>query len=297
MTNRTRQATLDAPPPGIVDARVGRSRSGTLPLPLLLLQRLTLSVTPSGPDRAAAATSMRSHRRRASTGGNLPRRAYAALPAEASRFIRRVSFDRFYRKLGANLTFLCHAIRGFVGMPWVAHADLDSMEAVDPHIIDAKLEVRVPDGLVRIPLKGAAQPDHMYLLVEYQSTASPWMGRRLADEVVKLYSAFPRGWAGYLPGSLPPVVPLVFYNGGADWTAGRDFADLIGGHEDFRSVTRRVPLDGPGLEGNLVVALFGLWQARSLPEAQAAATRLRNRVKSDLLESHWHSASKGVHPP
>ena len=60
---------------------------------------------------------------------------------------------------------------------------------------------------------------YLYLLLEFQSTVDPYMAVRVLVYVGLLYQALIR--AGQLPpsGKLPPVVPIVLYNGRGRWTA------------------------------------------------------------------------------
>jgi hypothetical protein len=60
---------------------------------------------------------------------------------------------------------------------------------------------------------------YLYLLLEFQATVDAYMAVRVLVYVGLLYQALIR--AGQLPpsGKLPPVVPIVLYNGRRRWTA------------------------------------------------------------------------------
>ena len=68
---------------------------------------------------------------------------------------------------------------------------------------------------------------YLYLLIEFQSTADPWMAVRIMSYLGLLYQDLIRR-GEVLPGRrLPPVLPIVLYNGASAWRAATDIAELI----------------------------------------------------------------------
>jgi len=79
---------------------------------------------------------------------------------------------------------------------------------------------------------------YVYLLLEFQSTVDPYMAVRLLSYVGLLYQDIIKTKQQLGNGKLPPVLPLVLYNGERAWNASRDIGSLIqhipGGLEQYR---------------------------------------------------------------
>ena len=68
---------------------------------------------------------------------------------------------------------------------------------------------------------------YLYILIEFQSTVDAWMAVRIMTYVGLLYQDLIRQ-KQVLPGRrLPPVLPIVLYNGEGNWTAKTNVADLV----------------------------------------------------------------------
>lgn len=100
--------------------------------------------------------------------------------------------------------------------------DLGSLERVN-----AKFHA---DGLER---RDGGEAD-LYIAVEFQSTVDPWMALRLAVYVLLLYLHLIRDGLVGTDEKLPPVYPIVVFNGEPVWTAKRDLQDLIAPGPDGR---------------------------------------------------------------
>ena len=67
----------------------------------------------------------------------------------------------------------------------------------------------------------------LYLLIEFQSRVDPWMAVRIMTYVGLLYQDLIRRKEVLEDKHLPPVLPIVLYNGDGKWTAATEIADLI----------------------------------------------------------------------
>jgi putative YhgA-like transposase len=125
------------------------------------------------------------------------------------------------------------------------------------------------------------------LLLEFQSTVDPWMALRVLVYTGLLWQSLAR--EGELaPGQrLPPVLPLVLYNGERPWGAPLEVAELIeevpGGLEQYRPRLRYLLLDQGRMAEeelaplhNLAAALFRLEKSREVADV--------DRVLSNLVE-------------
>src|SRR5438046_1020690 len=116
-------------------------------------------------------------------------------------------------------------VRGFVHEAWVRDVDWTTLERVSDSQISDDLRSRQDDLVWRVRWG----PDwlYLYLLLEFQSTVDPYMAVRVLVYIGLLYQALIR--AGQLPasGQLPPVVPIVLYNGRGRWTAAQSVESLL----------------------------------------------------------------------
>ena len=76
----------------------------------------------------------------------------------------------------------------------------------------------------RLPLKSGSDV-YLFLLLEFQSSVDQFMAFRMLQYLIQLYHSLKKQNPKLT--SLPPVFPLVLYNGEQSWTAPVQFADLI----------------------------------------------------------------------
>jgi hypothetical protein len=137
---------------------------------------------------------------------------------------------------------------------------------------------------------------YIYLLVEFQSTVYRYMAVRIATYESLLYDGLIRSRQLTPEGRLPPVVPIVLYNGRSPWTAPHDLAELIveapGGLAAYRPRRPYLLID-EGHYGerrlarmqNLVAALFRLEQSRSPAQLQRVLAVLITWLRDPEQES------------
>ncbi len=65
------------------------------------------------------------------------------------------------------------------------------------------------------------------MLIEFQSGVDRYMALRILVYVGLLYQDLLRRGETLADGRLPPVLPIVLYNGSARWSAADDVGDLI----------------------------------------------------------------------
>jgi hypothetical protein len=80
---------------------------------------------------------------------------------------------------------------------------------------------------------------YLYLLLEFQSTVDPYMAVRVLVYVGLLYQALIRAGQLSSSGKIPPVVPIVLYNGRRRWTAPRTVESVV--ETMSRSLVRYCP--------------------------------------------------------
>jgi predicted transposase/invertase (TIGR01784 family) len=192
--------------------------------------------------------------------------------------------DNGYKALFSHPEMVADLIRGFVHEDWVRNLDFATLERVDGSFVTPRLRRRESDVVWRVRW-GGERWLYIYLLLEFQSTVDPFMALRLMVYVGLLYQHLIKQRQLPESGKLPPVLPLVLYNGLASWGAARDVAELIeevpGGLERYRPQLRYCLLDERRIAAeeiaslrNVAAALFRLEQSRKPEEIQGVVTAL-----------------------
>jgi predicted transposase YdaD len=204
--------------------------------------------------------------------------------------------DHSYKDLFSHSEMIRDLLLGFVHEDWLAQADLDSLETVKGSFITDDLREREDDIIWR--LRWGDDWLYVYLLIEFQSRVDRFMAVRIANYVTLLYQDLIAQGRLTADGRLPPVLPIVLYNGDARWTASVELAELIapvpGGLDAYRSYSRYLLLDEgavvddpsfPVEVRNLVAALFRLEHARDEATWLSVYQRLVELLDTEALGS------------
>jgi len=131
--------------------------------------------------------------------------------------------DSGYKILFSNRTIFRQLMESFVDQPWVKQLDFERAERIDKSFIDEEYQERESDLIYRIPWGN--EEIYVYVLLEFQSTVDRLMALRVLNYVVNLYMDLTRNRTNLQ--KLPPIFPIVLYNGEGRWTAATDIADLL----------------------------------------------------------------------
>jgi hypothetical protein len=135
--------------------------------------------------------------------------------------------DGGYKLLFSHARMVEDLIRGFVREDWVEELDFSSLEKLPTSFINTKGGER-RDGDVLWRLRWGKGPWlYVYILLELQSTVDRYMAVRMLTYVGLLYQDLIRRKLVGADGRLPPVLPVVLYNGDAAWGAAREVASLV----------------------------------------------------------------------
>lgn len=192
--------------------------------------------------------------------------------------------DPAYKQLFSHPDMVADLVRGYVEEDWVAELDFTTLERVADSFVSDDLREREDDIIWRVRWGGRWL--YLYLLIEFQSSVDRFMAVRLLTYIGLLYQDL---IAHARPGPkerLPPVLPIVLYNGEERWWARTDLSDLQeinlpASLARFQPRLQYVLLD----EGcyaehplpatrNLAAALFGLENSRSPEDLIAVLERL-----------------------
>jgi hypothetical protein len=109
--------------------------------------------------------------------------------------------------------------------PEIARAcDWDRLRVMPGTFVASNMKKVESDRLFQVPVGGSEI--QLYVLFEHQSTADKWMPLRLLTYMTLIWKEFQdRGESG--PAALPPIYPLVLYQGSSPWNAPMRFSELV----------------------------------------------------------------------
>ncbi len=184
--------------------------------------------------------------------------------------------DNSYKHLFSHVSMIEDLLKGFVKEAWVEELDFATLEKVNGSYVSDDLRGRSDDIVWRV--RWGEDWLYVYLLLEFQSSNDPWMAVRIMTYLGLLYQDLieSKQFAVHSRGAkkLPPVLPIVLYNGDPAWTAATDVSELIqvipGGLAKYRPSLQYLMLSEREYQDeelkpleNLVAALFRLENSRS----------------------------------
>ena len=136
--------------------------------------------------------------------------------------------DAAYKGLFSHRQMVEDLLRGFAAREWSDKLDFETLEKFPADYVSDDLLQRHGDSVWRLRLQGPGEA-WLYLLVmlEFQSTVDRHMAVRVLVYTGLLYQDLIRRGALDEAGRLPPVLPVVLYNGPERWTAPVEVGDLI----------------------------------------------------------------------
>jgi predicted transposase YdaD len=158
----------------------------------------------------------------------------AAAPAvttpDADDFVHH-PHDSFFKSIFGDPRNAAEVLRTALPPRVSAHIDWDSLQAVQASFVDDALKQRHGDlvYLARLRQGGDA---FLWVLFEHQSSVEWWMSWRMLRMMLDTLEA----WRVHNPAALrmPPVLPVVLYQGAAPWTAPTSLAELYELSDDAR---------------------------------------------------------------
>jgi len=178
--------------------------------------------------------------------------------------------DSAYRSLFSHPAMMAELLQGVVRQPWLAQVDLSTLERINgEHVAARGGKRRTSDMVWRV--WGKRDWVYVYLLLEFQSRNDPAMALRLLTYLGLLYEDILRQQSPPRGKRLPPVLPIVLYNGLPRWKATQQVSELIepvAGLETYIPALRYLLLDEGALlaqgrlpADNLATLLFRLEHA------------------------------------
>ena len=133
--------------------------------------------------------------------------------------------DAGYKLLFSAPEVVRDLVLGFIPDPWLHGLDYATLEKVPASYVAEDLRQRSDAVVWRV--KTGEEWLYLYILIEFQSRVDPFMAVRMLVYVGLLYQDLIRR-REIKPGhKLPPVLPIVLYNGGQTWSAPTELAALL----------------------------------------------------------------------
>ena len=219
--------------------------------------------------------------------------------------------DSGYHLLFSNPRLVEDLFRNFVDEPWVKELDFKTLERVNAKMHAEGLERRDGDIIYRINTHQRTEA-YLYILMEFQSSPDIWMGIRLMVYVGLLYQHLIKEKKFTPSGKIPPVFPMVLYNGKSRWRAQKEVRNLIDLSRQsslniyqprFRYYVLDESLYADGKPGAVTGVLFKLencYNSEKLPEILDELASIMNTpkyqgLKRDMLAWLRQSLIPGRH--
>ena len=217
--------------------------------------------------------------------------------------------DTGYRELFSHPEFIQQLLEGFAPAEIVQMMDFSTLTNHSGHYITPLFEEKIEDVVwsVEVQWRSVRRRVFVYLLLEFQSRVDARMSIRMLHYVACFYDHLLKTGVTTLRRGLPPILPIVLYNGGRRWSAATDVCDLIRPKppafwDPYQPHLRYYLIDegayGPEQLAAIGSALSGVFEIETAASdhraLQAAVERLAvslrrdpNRERLDRLITRW----------
>ena len=179
--------------------------------------------------------------------------------------------DAAYKQLFARPRMVRDLLEGFAARGWSDALDFDTLAPQPASFVGRDVEQRHGDLLWRIRF-ASGRWLYLMLLLEFQATVDPAMAVRMLAYTALLYQRLAADGALRDHRALPPVLPVVIYNGRRPWTVPVEVRELVLADSErlapYQRSQRYYLLDAGRVTDadlpadNLVSALVGLEKTR-----------------------------------
>uniref|UniRef100_UPI00261835D8 Rpn family recombination-promoting nuclease/putative transposase n=1 Tax=uncultured Mailhella sp. TaxID=1981031 RepID=UPI00261835D8 len=138
----------------------------------------------------------------------------------------RLPHDPAYKQFFSNPAMVESLLREFVSADFVADLDFSTLERCAGSYVTDDLRERHDDIVWRVGWKNGTWC-YVVLLLEFQSTPDHWMSLRMLSYTSLLLLDLVKTGRIKEGEGLPPVFPIVIYNGSRPWKAPQDVEELF----------------------------------------------------------------------
>ena len=143
--------------------------------------------------------------------------------------------DLGYKSLLSKKNNFLHLLRKYIGAKWVNEISEDDLMLMDKSFILPDYKDKESDIIYRLRLKG--KDIFFYVLLELQSSVDFTILFRLLLYMTELlrreFNNTDKKKRESKNFKLPPVIPIILYNGKDAWTAVRSFKEYLSGYQLF----------------------------------------------------------------
>ena len=132
--------------------------------------------------------------------------------------------DSRYKRLFSNPEMVKELIESFVNLSFVKDLDFTTLENTKKSFVTKTYKERESDIIYKIKYKG--EDAYIYLLLEFQSTVDYYMAVRMLRYIMEFYDDLTDNFKKRFK-KLPPVFPIMLYNGEAKWNAPESITEVI----------------------------------------------------------------------
>lgn len=133
-------------------------------------------------------------------------------------------YDHGYKQLFSHPAMVRDLMTDFLPFEWVRDLDFTTLEKLNHSYVTDDLRERADDVVWRVRFRDEWL--YLYLLLEFQSSVDHYMVVRLLTYIGLLYQDLIKSRQLPEPRRLPPVLPVVLYNGETSWSAALSLEDL-----------------------------------------------------------------------
>jgi len=138
--------------------------------------------------------------------------------------------DPVYKLIFSEPRMVEDLLRAFVPGTWTDTLDFSSLDKQPAEYVGENLRRRLGDMLWRVrfrtPAPGSGARE-LLVMLEFQSSSDPDMAVRILAYAGLVHQQSVRTGTLDAHGALPPVLPIVLYNGESRWTAASEAGELV----------------------------------------------------------------------
>ena len=172
--------------------------------------------------------------------------------------------------------------------------DFDSGVLVETSFVSARHESRASDVIWKFQRKDGGEPGHVYILLEFQSRPDASMPVRFMGYESLFYQRLMASEPAAAWRKLPPVIPVLLYNGLERWGGATDLGSLLGdldpSAETYRPQLRyrlvdeaAYPLERLMALDSPVAELFRIERSDDWQDVLASLPRLRRSIPASEM--------------
>ena len=136
-----------------------------------------------------------------------------------------IKYDALYKKFFTHPAMIEALMRDFVPTSLVEEIDFSTLRRLPQEHIGRDYRKKLNDIVWQLDLRG--NPCYIIIMLEFQRKNDRWMALRLLTYIALLWDNMLREGRIQAETGLPPVFPIVIYNGKKSWNAPLDIKSLL----------------------------------------------------------------------